>query len=1084
MARFKVEVRHSGNTPNWTDITEYVKPEWDTELTTETSLGNITTGNITFRVIDRDTDQDTHHWFETLASSTTDPEVKLSALLADGATYQTIFWGRVEQSLYTYENDCVSSFTACTLRGYANKLDMHYANGQAVTGQYSGPAATILETALRKAGFTAGSVSDVVIHDWFRGDDENDPVQTDQDWNHVKRYWSNTDLTSGDTRNGSLDDSTSGDVLPAPQGQTGAKAFTIWHGRLCRIKSENGYDVMEEVLDNSGDPYTTTGHRLGRFIGPGGIECICIFEVEERHSYTRQSITDKGWSGVATGVAIASGIAAMAIPGLQWWGIVAIGLGGTAASYGIDAAATRNNDLANADRFYALTGGRVLSVGDGTNGGAEGVGIAFNQPFTAFHNLKYHYTAGDSCCTSVQSWAGGEYSDIWIAETNELDQTVWVSRTSWVKGDNAWLPWNRVLRKFWTDAGGKPCGGMAVKQSCGYCGGVDGGFTFHPLSSGVYDAKPVTGLDRPAARQIAPMEFSVEGAGYYMAFIVGNGTGKAIEQKFLEVNGYAPDSMSVPVLADISGLPQHAVILSTNAQPIGYEGYDKTSCIYEVADSNGRKNYYVGVLYTGQDRGPTYDSSYMDKPIPALGGDWRPPVMYQDGSQNGAWRFLAINSYADREYIVTDLYSTSCYDLFCIHWDFNRDRLSIGQLLDDACRSGWCYLRLNSPDACNDGDDVRIISRHVWMSPGYNPSAGTLAKLNVAAQPRVVGSEYYDGAVAETGGVRVEAGSVGVGKTVLNFSGLWLTPARARLIAEAVVDQYPRRSTSYPYGRRIFAPDVITLTDTSNDLVPPSQADIYKMVRVSFLTGLSTTALVTGVGLNRSSLLYPCRMLEWADGSGATWTQDSPEELVMLPSYPQPRQRHTGPPVAIADIKSFYSANDTTALDSTSRMNPDNSPCAYAYRIKPAAGYMAGIRYKLVLTATVNDAGWIASLFTDDNGKPGVAIDGTEVRKTAHSGGPIAVEVGLWDGAAEDPDMRTALFGAACWMVVVVDRDDLAGVVPPKIAWLNFGVPGCAYRLSYQDAGLGLDLVPLESWDDTYTEDTQYTPDIQVMLAD
>jgi len=260
--------------------------------------------------------------------------------------------------------------------------------------------------------------------------------------------------------------------------------------------------------------------------------------------------------------------------------------------------------------------------------------------------------------------------------------------------------------------------------------------------------------------------------------------------------------------------------------------------------------------------------------------------MYQDGSQNNSWRFLAVNSQNDTDYIVTDLWSTSCYEKPYIHWDFNRDRVSVGDFLTEAAKSLFCYLRLNSPDACNSADDVRIVGRWHWTPP----SIGTLDKAAVHVQPKVIGVEYYEGATASINGLIINATgqTTTVGKTVLQFSGAFLTPGRAQLIADWVVAYYSRHSAALPFGRRIFAPEALHESD-----IAPVQSDLFKLAAISFLTGLSTYGLITSVGLERAPLLYPCRLLEFAAsvvegklvGYGVVWTQDEPASNVTLPAY-------------------------------------------------------------------------------------------------------------------------------------------------------------------------------------------------------
>ncbi|MBM3314054.1 hypothetical protein FJY70_05640, partial [candidate division WOR-3 bacterium] len=536
-------------------------------------------------------------------------------------------------------------------------------------------------------------------------------------------------------------------------------------------------------------------------------------------------------------------------------------------------------------------------------------------------------------------------------------------------------------------------------------------------------------------------------------FVYGNGAENTNGQALVITK--IAGTTTPPTETLVSGMPDSTDRV-LHAGPAHYQiaGYTYATGVYQHRDSEGRVLLYAGGLRVQS--GSTaveFDGQFCQYPLPDSGRDWRPPMLWFDNSQ-AVYRLLTCCCWLDRDRLVTDFASTSLYAQAYIHHDFARDRRSIGQVLAEAQRSFWLYLRLGSLDPCNDADDVRVVSRHYWTPP----ELGGLGPDEVARNPRVDGCEYYDGATADVGGQRVTCGSVGVGRTVYQVGGEFLTPAWARVITKEISTRYPRRSSLYPYGRRRFLP-AVRAVDTGAAEQPPTQYDFLKRCAVSFLSGLSVDAVIAGVGVSRSTLLYPCALLELyvspisGQADGVIWTKDEPAEDVVVQAFP------TFEPIAAAEVvaatKTLTGWNCTHVISAVTQSNPADGPCAWALKVWVPFGLnLAGYAYKLTEGGADEDGGLALELWTDHGNRPDEAVPGTRALRIGHDTLSAGLQyAGLWDEDHEDPDMRTAIAPGTYWVVCVIDRQD-AGPVPivaPPISWADALAVAvdCGYRLSF-----------------------------------
>lgn len=1115
---FKIEVRHSGSAGAWVDITGYVLPNWQSDdVMAEDGCLNHVGGSMSFLICDRDTDKTTHYWVQLLATSTTIPELQIM----HNASGSVVFYGRLQPDAYVYEGDVITGFTALSILPYADTLDMDAhgdtlltstdgaqmhatgwriydegldlcdslvtdgdvatiegvayvidyvidassfvtktaiaagAGGCVITrgevGQYSGGAESLYRRALRRAGCKQGSVYDCVIRNYKRGE-----TQLDMDWNPSARYWSDATVE--------MSDDTTSEVLPYVNFESlTTVGFVLKHGRLFRI---NELGELSEIVDSAGAAYTTTGHRLFYFLAESGTHCMAIFEATVRRSYSRQTSQAKWGPWAASGAGVGAGIAASFIPLV---GPFVAPLAAGLASYGVSALSITRRDIPNSDQFYACTGVRVLSMGNGKSnyGDNEGFGVGVIERYKAApHVENLRYTPGDSVCT-MQNPNYTSPGMIWFADWNEANQQVEVLGYFWLTTNSDWSAIQQANRTS-TECG-KPAGGMAGFEFNFAIGTVNGAFILTPTDAGggawKWKGKLVK-VDRPPARFLAALR-RVDGNECWANYLWGNETHQTLEQKYKDAAAayYAPASLPVTEVQDVHNTPTGFALLCCSTHVVTLAGQDSVTVIYEAIADDNRRLLYAGYMRPATGYG-VWIFAHNDNvalcqyPLPNIGGDWRAPIMVQDGGQNDLWRLFAVCVYSDTDYIITDVHDTSLYQRALIHHDFTRDKMTVAQVLR-GCQSHWCYLRLNSTDPCESPDDVRVVSRHSWTPK----SAGTLAKDNVVHDPRIDGIEYYDGAVCDVGGQRIEAGDVTVGKRVFGVQGTFLTAGWGRVIAAEVVARYPRRSATYPYGRRKFLPQVRAVDNEDGDEVPLLSTNLFHMLAVTFLTGLDSVGFVTGMGVDRNGLVYPAKLLELAVvdevADGVTWTNDQPEMMpadIVVPTYAT-----VTPPANVAPTERTID----WIIPSAQLEVPvaKGSASAYVWGLMAdlgAGGLYTGIKIKQLTLGVAGDEKLKCSLFTDSGNAPGVEIADTHVDYDPAGKGP-----GLIDAdAAENPWVSGVV-----WLMICRENANTA-----QIAWRDAAVVATGYAFKGSVLAFDYPVIP------SIMTATDTVPDILVRL--
>lgn len=1146
-SRFYVWVKHSGTSGNWLDISGVVMPDWDgSSIVSEEGVGNFSAGSITFNVVDRDVTT-ARAVLNALATSTTVPEVRVTWGTTGETGFETFFYGRVEPDLFTYEGAVISSFTACSLLQYLDKLDAHNvdegttlltsADGDRVggppsknwaidpaatdlynccvtagdvatiggvdytiakvtgpkwftvtadivaasggcvikrgtLGQFSGPVARTVSgrpvglapILLRKAMIQDSSIIDCLVLDKDLRADPDNPVQSDTDWNHVKRCWSDSTVDlAGDT---------AGDVVAASQDcmDNDVLAFTLKHGRLYAIHAgadgvhEEG--ELTEVLDGSGDPYTTTGHRLFNFLAEDDTRCLAVFEAEKRHTYTRQT-GQAAWGPWATGaVGIAGTALAIAAGPLGWgaWAAAAISLGAAGAAAGLGALSTTHADMANSDQFYACTGVRVLDMGDGTNG-TGGVGRDINRYQAAPYSTNLRYVPGDSVCTDAFVKTVSDCPGVILfAPFDEVNQKITVMYYYWNTNTSQWD--GPIINAGSASAGdtGKPTGGMVSVERNVVVGTANGCFQLTCQANGGWAGRSIV-MDRPPSRFLAALR-RIDDTDRYLEVLWGNDSQYVLEQQYLDGGTWfatPPAHDLYTITSSLSGMR----LLVSNPYVIELSGADHTPVIYEAIDADGRRLLYAGFVRTtgatpgAQLYGHTSAEAVCQYPLANIGGDWRPPVLYLDDTQD-VYRFLTLCCWLDRDYLITDVHHSSCYARAYVHADFKRDRVSIAQALRGLAQSFYCYLRILDRDPCASTDEPRLISRHGWTLP----DAGDLTTDDVeASSARVDGILAYDGAVADLGGQRIEVGATGVGKTVYAVQGMFLTPTAARWIGAAVVAEYPRRSSDFPYGRRRFLAAMRDLSipeRTDGVSVKPHPRIFGQSKQVTFFEGVDVPAQVQSFGSTGSDeLTYPVSLIETKAGLGVTWAADEPTNTptaVDLPTYETQE-----PPASIAPTERTVDWVISSAQLETPVAKGSASAYVWGLLIDlGTGGYYKGVKVKQLSLGVAGDEKFKMSLFTDAGNAPGVEIADTEVDYD-----PAGKAAGLQDA---DSAANPWVSGMA-WLMICRENATTA-----DIAYRDAAVVAAGYAFYGAVGSFDYPVIPASM------TDTDTVPDILVRL--
>lgn len=1076
---YKIEAKPGAN---WLDLTNYVRADWGADgIGAEDRHGEFNTGPMSFVIHDKgNPGLATHSWITALAQATGDVPVRVSESFGDTAppVYTRVFYGYLEPGQFAYEGDVITGFTACGMLQFADRIDAAPArNGEAAITTHSGHASTLATTMLRKLGFTTGTAADVSIKDYKLGD-----TQADADWNHPKRYYG--------TARADLDaEYPLGDLVPAHLGDD-VRGFYVEGGRLYRLTDT----YRGEVLDNDGNPYTTTACRLATLQSyAGGATHECLAVVEGRREQVKAVSwrpTSEAWGAVQSGVALTGTAVSLAFPPAA---LIASGV--SLALSGVERLTRRAMETATGEYRWIATKVVVLNVGDGTNG-PSGVGRvigpagspAQNQDYTLPTPTARWFTLVDHLCTSGGNSVGNSVGVLWRGETGEHPDhpsgLTNIYRTYW---DTARLRWEgqRVV----TDADGRPMGGMAASQECvlvGYPGGyrvavrTDGDLPFEYVDT-VYDRPPGRFIGSIASNQ------TVGGVPYrYITWVYGNSTNLAVWTAF-DINGSRPSSVVVNTTSITPSDAATVYVLNSTSRyevvgGVATRGYLHVTYACASPRVAGRENdnnvkLYLGSVYVDHDAiGTMLEDSYATYPLSNnVGFGCRAPLLWLDQEHVGTtdiYRYLTVAQYADDGRYLTDIYISSCYARAYLHIDLQRNPMTIGDILRGMGGAFLLYLRLNDVDACNSDDDVRVVSRFAWTPAG----AGTLSTDEVGQSPRVNGVEYYLGAQAQVGGERITGGTVTVGSRgfVANVNSAFLTRNWARASCAYIAARYPRTSATYPFGRRLFEVNARCI-DTSGTERILGFKDLFKTCVVTFMTGLNTSAIIRSIGFDRKTLAYRLKLIEYGVsggvGDGVDWTADEPASDTVDSTFGV-EDTYTAPTEATPTYAVYdWDIDSEPLLDR--RANPTPAlACAYAFTVKQPGIKLLSYLYGVFDTCTGDDAGLWLECWADGGGKPGTPIAGSRalVLPDERTIGGYYQQV-LGDGVLREANLPNG----EVWLVVVVDGD--ANVTAAPYEWSTGTATGWA-RALYVEFAVGQKASWLTAWPTSDTKATNTVPAI------
>ena len=1076
-----------------TDVSAYIQPNWGSqELIAEKRLMQFQAGDLEFVFVDKGTDKTHRYWATRIAQSTSYvrpavtgrtfdwPMIRVYDIAAPAS--EALFVGFVDKKRMVWNGNVFSSFKAVSQLAYMDTIDMYpIRNGVGLTGTVSELAATTVANALRKAGNETPDVAayEVDVKDMFLGANPASIQQDELDWNHAART----------EQNASVDPAVEyqlGDFVQITvAGHPERRGFIIKDGKLYRVDTGDRSAVTLTHIDVGS---ITEGYRLFRFVGDAGAECLCVVSAKARSSYAVQ--VQQNFTGTGKGAAQLGASALAFIPGWGW----AAALGANLALEGAAALATKRNQVRNADQFWAITGVKILSVGDGTDSAVTGVGVAINRDLSEeaykepdSENSAWIWAHADSICTTQTNSTGTSPGKIWIAKWFSETRDYRLMQCYWNTVAGAWS----VLSVAGTSAkqNGPPSGGMAASYALGAPAGyecimvgVTNGFVLHTRTGNGEMWSKFHEHISPPGRFIGALPYQRSGSSY-VSFVYGNGGITRVEKKALST-----DDPTIENIATVYGGRIPTGIIAVGASPMMVNAKMAVPVIYSAmaaTDDDEVQTYGGLVRHTDGATNIAIDTTYAVYPLPdGNGGDWRPPHIYRDTNQNGTYRMLAFCSRVSENYLLTDSYSTSAYAVLRVHHNFRHDRMTIRQFLEAITRSGWLRLRLY-----DDAKPASLVARKVMSRHQYDPpDAGDLSVVEVQgghqAQPQVTGIEWYDGATWSAQGQEGDAGSVGVAaRSTFTLGAVFLTPIWARGMAARIVSEYPETSAEYANGRRIFEVNIRKVND-DGDEVHPGYNTLYQYVTMSFFTNAGfagTKGLIQSLGYSRQTHLFHALLLEW-DDAGVDWTSNEPTAAIVEAAYPS-EDTNTAVSAITASLRNIGWSMPHALVTMTAHTNPQDGPCAWAARIyMPHGLLLTAYGFGMTRLGVPTDGDLYFHLFTDKSGTIGSRLDNSKavaVTLDTLAAGYHTVDLELVDSCWID--------SGHYWLIVNIDRDDGNGIGPPPIDWLDAGAIGEGWGKRFPfwaDTGLGTpDNGWLEDgdWNDTFAAASQSQPYVMMV---
>ena len=449
--------------------------------------------------------------------------------------------------------------------------------------------------------------------------------------------------------------------------------------------------------------------------------------------------------------------------------------------------------------------------------------------------------------------------------------------------------------------------------------------------------------------------------------------------------------------------------------------------------------------------------------------EWRGPLYFADGGTGQvAKRFLALGERKSDSLHITDSYVTSNWAVARVHHNYTRDPLTCRDVLDGIVRSFGCYLRLYNPDAPTSADEWKIHSRHS-LTPRL---AGTLDTDAVGEEPVITACECYDGAQANVGNEKIEKGDVAASNKVFNVSGLFLTPNWARVLTERIYREYPRQSSTYTNGRRVFSLDARAFDTTE---IPLGYRNLFERVTVSVFSDITNvTCLLLGVGFDRATFRYAATLIEWSN-TGVDWASN--EVTPSLSLYACPAEDVAAQLSTFTATRSIVGCEFHPHVELTPAENPKDGPCAFFWKFRTPhratrlIGYLYGMTRDGIVGAIGSgpmqaDGNMFFAVWTDSQNEPNTRLDASMAYAAATTPGvpsmdgiPEGANLQLLNGPTEltsmdlEPDKEY-------WAYCSMDRDDDATsgdvscpvVAPPVESWHGSRAGQyVARRLSFAD---------------------------------
>ena len=867
-SKFKIEVKIDGN---WRDVTQYVTPDWGTEvLIGESGCQNYEASNLTFHIVDRDLTPSVRYWFSQMASADTIPEVRVKSVYGDTEPplTRTIFYGYVNPGCYTWEGDCITSFTAIPILSQGDRMDMlDVVKSSHPDGRYSGLAEDLTVSALRALGCQGGSQPDVIIQD-FPNFGTGTPQQDSMDWNHSLREWHPSPAAE-----------LVGDFVPKPDiaiGSSDMLGWTVRYGKIFSVHMDERDGITLQEIPHgiaNGVPVRIFPFHLGN-ASPTRWG-LCVVFARKRAVYVGTPEIWQGWQAIDTFLAAGGLVASMALgnplvsAGVMMLGEVGKGL-------------TRKYRWEKSNRQeWQICG--LLIYGIQPDGLLQQVRYYAGSPFAP---STVGYCPAFTVCYARQNTKGTAQGEIFFTRWYEVTQYWALYRAYYDTASGSVKTEGLGISLRFLDENdqktGRPIGGMATRQRV-FLVQCEGGLVVVAAwtSNGVQLVKGRVcyGVQNSPRQYIGALVNS-EGGNYYVYFLVPDSK-KAIKQRVpLTSDEFLPPYELVDVTLDNSTDWDGEIVNSRFCDNVGQPAENWAGVIYTQRSGN-RYNYFAGVAKTiFGNSGVNIVSDYSRYPLPQGDeGTWNPPMVFRDAAQNNFIRMVVPCARLNGETWIDDWYLSSLYAVPRIHWDFAQNRMTVAEFLKYVAQSFWCYLRVLDPSPVNSASGIRVVSRHYWTPT----LTGTLDKDSIEMQPKMVGVEYYDGAYSSLGSVEIRQGSVAIGKTVFPLSSPFLTPAWARNICSQIVALYPRKSGNYPFGRRVFRLNALWIVDEGNVKKPVGYEDVYRLVQISPVSGVQIYAIITSVGFRRADLTSPVTCLEYCihpvsgKGDGVFWAVNCPD---------------------------------------------------------------------------------------------------------------------------------------------------------------------------------------------------------------